>query len=94
MKDAKKPHFIKQTIKNACGTMALLHSCVNLDVGAPMENSFMEKFLQLCQEGKTPEELSEYLRDSQQLAEVHNVFAVQGQSNQDNNTSYHFVAFI
>jgi len=28
--DLRKPHFIKQIVSNACGTMALIHSIINV----------------------------------------------------------------
>ena len=74
----KKPHFIKQRIRNACGTMALLHTVANIDVGAHGEASFMERLLKHCEDGKSPEELSDFLRDDEELAVVHKEYASQG----------------
>ena len=44
-----KPMFVKQTIGNACGTIALLHAvCNNVDkVGGVKEDSFLEKFMHI-----------------------------------------------
>ena len=41
--------FVKQTIGNACGTIALLHACCNtVDlVGGVREDSFIEYFMQI-----------------------------------------------
>ncbi len=41
--------FVKQTIGNACGTIALLHACCNtVDlVGGVREDSFIESFMQI-----------------------------------------------
>ena len=41
--------FVKQTIGNACGTIALLHACCNTvdQVGGVREESFLESFLQV-----------------------------------------------
>ena len=45
------PFFIKQTIGNACGTIALLHAiCNNVnEVGGVRQDSFLEDFMQIPQ---------------------------------------------
>ena len=70
----RKPHFIKQVVRNACGTMALLHSVVNVaDMigGAFPEGSFLHRLQSLAAAGKSPEELAEFLNEDAELESVH-----------------------
>ena len=83
---------MKQTIRNACGTMALLHALANVE-SPPKDNSFLST---LAKETKdcSPEERALFLEKDEKLAMVHAHFATQGQSAMDHNTRYHFVAFV
>lgn len=56
----RQPLFVKQIVSNACGTMALLHSLINVAdlCGGPYpEGSFLHRLTELAKSGKTPEEL-------------------------------------
>ena len=73
-------------MRNACGTMALLHSVINVAevVGAPFpDGSFLNRLAALATGGSTPEELGTFLNDDEELEAVHGQFATQGQSNMD-----------
>ena len=77
--------------------MALLHSVINVAEavgGSFPENSFLNRLMGLAAAGKTPEELSSFLNEDPELEAVHGQFASQGQSQMDENTSYHFVAYV
>eukprot|EP00806_Schmidingerella_arcuata_P004527 Macronucleus_5108.p1 GENE.Macronucleus_5108~~Macronucleus_5108.p1 ORF type:complete len:178 (+),score=41.81 Macronucleus_5108:1-534(+) len=97
-----KPQYIKQIVANACGTMALLHALANVtDLCADGENgnyregTFLHRLVSLYKdEGKTPEQLGEFLNEDEELERVHNMFATSGQSNMDENTRFHFVAYV
>ena len=95
--DVRKPHFIKQIVRNACGTMALLHAVINVAEtcgGQYPEGSFLHRLMGLAAAGKTPEELGAFLNEDPELETVHGAFASQGQSQMDSNTAYHFVAYV
>lgn len=65
--------YIKQTIPNACGCIALLHILLNLpDVLVDDDNSLASRFLQICQK-KTPEERGLFMEseDCNELWSVH-----------------------
>lgn len=106
MASAKKPNFIKQTVANACGTMALLHALINVTehcfegftepgTANPFpEGSFFHRLKGLALEGKTPAELGKFINEDEELERVHNMFATAGQSNMDENTRFHFVAYV
>ena len=78
MAQLRKPTFIKQVVRNACGTMALLHSVVNvveLTGGAFPEGSFLQRLGALAKEGKSPEELAAFMNEDAELDQVQASFA-------------------
>ncbi|KAH7908809.1 hypothetical protein BJ138DRAFT_310041 [Hygrophoropsis aurantiaca] len=86
--------WVKQTISNACGTMAVLHSLCNS--GVPLiPQSLLEKFIQDCK-GKTPLECSKILEETHRFTEIHKELAVDGQSRvpADLNVEFHFTSFV
>lgn len=71
--DTDIPFFCKQTISNACGTIALLHAALN----APTElepASFLHAFRKRT-EAMTPDQRAAALHEDTQLDEVHGTFA-------------------
>lgn len=92
------PYFCRQTVANACGTIALLHAALNNDSDAtPLRpGSFLQKFLADTAD-KTPDERAEALQSDQLLDEVHEKFATQGQTEApaaDAKVDLHFVCFV
>ena len=72
----KKPFFIKQLVRNACGTMGLLHALSNVSeqCGGYRSDSFMFRLTTEYSDGKekgTPEARGQFLNDDKQLEEVH-----------------------
>ncbi len=69
--------FVKQTIGNACGTIALLHACCNTveQAGGVREESFLENFLQIPQ---TPYERAQYLMEDEKFEKTHEAMAHSG----------------
>ena len=79
--------------------MALLHATINVAdaVGGATafpEGSFLNRLAGLATGGSTPEELGNFLNEDEELEQVHGHFSTQGQSNMDENTRYHFVAYV
>ncbi|KAJ8503186.1 hypothetical protein ONZ45_g11074 [Pleurotus djamor] len=87
--------WIKQTISNACGTMALIHSIANSDVGfAPQ--SPLTKFIEQAME-MSPEQRAHLLETTTLFSNIHAASASEGQSTVTDevmNTDMHFTAFI
>ncbi|KAF8314684.1 peptidase C12, ubiquitin carboxyl-terminal hydrolase 1 [Clavulina sp. PMI_390] len=87
--------YIKQTIGNACGTMALLHAIANAKVTiAP--NSPLAKFFEEIKP-LDPMARSEALTRTTLFADAHSSAASQGQSsvpNAEDDVDLHFVAFV
>lgn len=91
---ATAPVFIKQIegLGNACGLIACLHAIGNLGAdiapGSILESLFQEL------RGKTPVEAGTFLYNYQTLKSAHQEFSCMGQSEQQDDTEYHFVAVL
>nr|CCA23188.1 ubiquitin carboxylterminal hydrolase putative [Albugo laibachii Nc14] len=94
---SKNVFYIKQTIGNACGTIAMLHAVGNIrhSITFPPK-SYLQKFFTLC-DGKTPAEIGAILEQSDELETVHESAARRGQSEQlqtvDDPINTHFICF-
>lgn len=86
--------FIKQTISNACGTIALLHSIYNTDA-TMVPTSALQKFQQQAMD-MTPDQRAKLLETTDLFATAHAAAASGGQSSMPENldTNDHFVAFV
>ena len=93
----QQPFFMRQTIDNACGTIALLHAfCNNKDVLDVNKGSFIDKYYNAVKD-KSPKERGEYLEKSKELDEAQETFARQGQTstpNRGDKVELHFVCFV
>ncbi|KAI8638958.1 hypothetical protein BD408DRAFT_372556 [Parasitella parasitica] len=87
--------FFKQTIANACGMIALLHSVASNNeeiVGPGLFNDIIEKA-----EPMSADERAELLENSKELAELHASGATEGQTAApcaDDSIDLHFICFI
>ena len=87
--------YMKQTVGNACGTIAILHALLNgRDRGLVFESSsYLTSFLQGTQE-KSPEAIAEYLESDDKIEGFHEEAAGLGQSeNTDEECNSHFICF-
>ncbi|KAJ2928411.1 hypothetical protein H1R20_g8676, partial [Candolleomyces eurysporus] len=84
--------YVKQTIGNACGTIALIHALANSGVtwapGSALHNWIVE-----CK-GKTPEERAKSLESRPIFANIHAETAQEGQTAPNIDTDLHFVCFV
>jgi len=86
--------WIKQTIGNACGTMALIHALANSGVPfAPL--SPLSQFIDECKH-KTPEQRAKLLETTPLFANIHSQTAASGQTAVPTNldTDLHFTCFV
>lgn len=90
-------YFLKQTISNACGTIALIHAVANsADRLKFKKDSPIEEFL-IKTANMTPEERGLEVEKSRSIADVHEQQAAHGQTappDPDCQTDFHFVAFV
>ena len=88
---------MKQTISNACGTVAMIHAVANnLDRIQLKEGSFLKKFLDETA-NKTPEEKAAALEADDEICATHDQVAQEGQTsapNLEDKVDYHYVAFV
>ncbi|KAG6337192.1 hypothetical protein ID866_1906 [Astraeus odoratus] len=87
--------WMKQTISNACGTMALIHALANSDVTLTPESP-LATFIDECKD-KTPLERADLLRTTSLFSSIHASAATSGQtdaSTADMNTNLHFTTFV
>uniref|UniRef100_A0A023GC21 Ubiquitin carboxyl-terminal hydrolase n=1 Tax=Amblyomma triste TaxID=251400 RepID=A0A023GC21_AMBTT len=89
-----KVFFMKQTIKNACGAMALLHALANsMDQVKFGDDGLLNKFL-AATKAMNPDERGTYLEQCKEIAQVHEEYARQGQTqapSANENVDLHFV---
>ncbi|KAJ8508669.1 hypothetical protein ONZ45_g9072 [Pleurotus djamor] len=87
--------WVKQTIGNACGTMAIFHALANSNVTfAP--HSALTEFTMECQ-GKSTQERSHLLENTPLFTDIHTNLASQGQSivtEEVMDTPLHYSAFV
>lgn len=88
---------MKQTIRNACGTIALLHAVGNcLDQVDLSPDSMLQKFFAKTKD-MSPEERGRELESSTDISHVHESTAHAGQTaapDIDAENDFHFVAFV
>ena len=95
---AKQLYYMKQTIDNACGTVAILHAIANnLDSGLELKpKSFLARFFNATK-SNTPEERAKALEDDKNISMVHDQIAREGQTaapNLGDEVDYHYVTFV
>ncbi|KAH7925755.1 cysteine proteinase [Leucogyrophana mollusca] len=86
--------WVKQTISNACGTMAVLHALCNSGA-ALVPESPMKRYIKECKD-KTPLERAKILEEAPHFAEIHKTTAEAGQSSvpADLYVEFHFTCFV
>ena len=91
-------YYMKQTISNACGTVALMHSVINNVIGDQISlqdgplKTFVEATLSL-----SAEERAVKLEADDAICECHDRAAREGQTrapDRDERVDYHFVSFV
>ncbi|KAG2383169.1 hypothetical protein C9374_004506 [Naegleria lovaniensis] len=88
--------FMKQTIGNACGTVAIVHSLANNAALLNIDkDSFLKDFLDASQ-GKTPDQIAQALEKDNRVEEAHasSALSTQNSSAVVEDTNLHFVCFV
>ena len=88
-----RPWFSLQTVHNACGTMAILHSILNnLDHVQIKPESWLAKFVEKTA-NMTPEQRAKVIHDDDTLFSIHEETAKGSEVSIPEKTTEHFVAF-
>lgn len=88
-------YYLRQTIKNACGTVALIHAVANAQIELNADSP-LQSFLDATK-GMSPEERGTELEKTKTISEAHEQSAQEGQTQAppaDEDVSLHFVAFV
>ncbi|VUZ45316.1 unnamed protein product [Hymenolepis diminuta] len=93
----EKCFFMRQTIPNACGTVAIIHALANnkdaFDIkSTPWLNQFLEKTNEI-----SPSDRALALEKEEELSEIHENCAQEGQTevpDSESRVDLHFVAFV
>lgn len=90
--------FVRQTVANACGTIGVLHTCLNASTVcggkvALAPDSWLAKF-GAATAGLTPDGRAEALEANEELEAAHTEQVGAGQSDVVDDTWNHFVAFL
>ncbi|KAI6657397.1 Ubiquitin carboxyl-terminal hydrolase isozyme L3 [Oopsacas minuta] len=90
-------YYMKQTISNACGTVAIIHCIANsMDDQLVLKEGPLRKLI-LESKGMTPLEKGKKLETCQELSEAHQAAGEEGQSSvpsPGDRVDLHFVAFV
>ncbi|CAM9127572.1 unnamed protein product [Ectocarpus sp. 8 AP-2014] len=91
-----KLYFMKQTVGNACGTVGLLHCALNASISKGItldKECFLHRFWEKTRQ-LSPAQIAQALHDEDELEEVHEEAAQEGQSDQiarEEKINTHFV---
>lgn len=94
---SKNVFFIRQTVGNACGTIALLHSLGNNRKSVQLRSgSYLAMFFEKTSE-MTADERAKYLEEDEELVKAHATAATGGHTrppSAEEEVDLHFVAFV
>ncbi|PAA94236.1 hypothetical protein BOX15_Mlig020541g1, partial [Macrostomum lignano] len=90
-------YFMKQTVSNACGTVALLHAIANKRDQLQIEkDSTLDKFFAKTKDS-TPEERAKIMETDEGLNTAHESAATEGQTSapdRESRTNLHYIALL
>jgi ubiquitin carboxyl-terminal hydrolase L3 len=89
-------YFIKQTIGNACGTIAILHAICNNQDKLEFDDGYLKEFIAKTRT-MSPEERGAHLEKDEGITEAHEGSAQEGQTEapkRDASVDLHFIALV
>lgn len=98
---SKNLYYMKQTVPNACGTIAILHAIGNLEKDlfnqVVKEGSYLDKFFKDTKTNEmAPTAIATYLENDEAIDALHSEASHQGQSEvppEEEVVTNHFIAF-
>lgn len=89
-------YFMKQTVGNACGTVAIIHSIANNTDVLEFEDGFLKKFIDSTK-SLSPDEKGKRLENDENISEAHEASAQEGQTETpsiDQRVDLHFISLV
>lgn len=88
-------YFLKQTVVNSCGTIALLHAVANNKDKLTFDNgSALKKFIDETAT-MSPDDRAKHLEENKAIVAAHNEVAVEGQGRPgDDQVHFHIITFV
>ncbi|EDV24829.1 uncharacterized protein TRIADDRAFT_56125 [Trichoplax adhaerens] len=89
-------YFMKQTIGNACGTIALIHAFGNNSANVQLDNGYLKEFLQATANMNAVERAA-YLENDNEITSAHEACAHEGQTQApsvNEEVNLHYVALV
>jgi len=96
VKISEKVFYMKQTISNACGTVALMHSIANNTDVIKLKDGALKNFLGTSEE-KSADTIAEMLEADDSICQCHDDAAKEGQTSapgREDSVDYHYVCFV
>ncbi|KFO32875.1 Ubiquitin carboxyl-terminal hydrolase isozyme L1 [Fukomys damarensis] len=88
-----KVYFMKQTIRNSCGTIGLIHAVANNRDKLEFEDgSVLKQFLSET-EKMSPEDRAKCFEKNEAIQAAHDAVAQEGQCRVDDKVNFHFILF-
>jgi len=85
---------MKQTVGNACGTIAVFHSLANNMIKLNLKDGFFKDFIERTK-NSDPEDKAKLFEAEKEIEESHSAFAKEGQSSTEvSGVDHHFVSFV
>ena len=90
-----QPWFSYQTLSNACGTIAIIHTILNnLNIFLIKENSWLDNFIKISQ-NMSPEERGKFIEKDDSVKSTHEATAISDDTPfVEQDLENHFIAFI
>ncbi|KAG6480386.1 hypothetical protein ZIOFF_063886 [Zingiber officinale] len=86
-------YFLKQTVDNACGTIAVLHAIGNVNSRIKLaENSFLDRFFKSTAR-LDPFESAAFLEKDREMEDAHSLAATAGDTQASSVVNEHYVCF-
>ncbi|KAL2917393.1 ubiquitinyl hydrolase 1 [Polyrhizophydium stewartii] len=88
--------FVRQTIRNACGTIGLMHAFGNNESALDLANGPLKRILDRARE-RSPEERASVLEADEDLAAIHKQSSLEGQTaapDAEDESLLHFICFV
>ncbi|XVF52550.1 hypothetical protein PTKIN_Ptkin05aG0027500 [Pterospermum kingtungense] len=90
---SSKVYFMKQTVRNACGTVGILHAVGNITSEIKLqEGSFLDRFFKSTA-NMDPMQRAAFLENDKEIEDAHSITVTAGETKASENADGHFICF-